>query len=105
MTDPLLPRPIAATAACGDLLSAVLALVSLALLRNRVGGLKPMVWLMNLAGMADLLIVSIWGVVVGFPTFKLGAAWFIPTFLGPTMMVTHGLMVWLLVRAPMPVRA
>jgi hypothetical protein len=66
-----------------------------------------MVVIANIVGFADLMIVSIWGssMPISFPNYQLGAAWFIPTFIGPTMMVTHGLMVWrVFVRLPKPTK-
>lgn len=96
VTDPTLPRGIAITAALGDFAAAMLSLLALALVRKGVKGANVMVVIANVVGIADLLTVAIWGSLmpVTFPSFQLGAAWFIPTFIGPTMMVSHGLMLW-----------
>lgn len=97
VTDPGLPRAIAMTAAFGDFSAAMLSLIALAMVRKDVKGAKAMVVVANIVGMADLLTVAIWGALmpVSFPNFQLGTAWFIPTFIGPSMMVSHALMLWL----------
>jgi hypothetical protein len=97
VTDPGLPGGLAMMAAFGDFSAAILSLIALAMVRKGVRGANVMVVIANIVGLADLLIVSIWGstMAVSFPNFKLGTAWFIPTFIGPTMMVTHGIMFWL----------
>ena len=99
VTDPLLPRPLAITAAAGDTLTAALALLSLALLRRNLPGWRIAVWATTVVGIADLAMVAIWGITIGFPDYQLGAAWFIPTVLGPIMMVTHALIIGVLVRS------
>lgn len=93
VTDPTLPRGLALTAALGDTLTAVLALISLALLRRGVQGWRVGVWAMTVVGIAGLMVVAGWGIAIGFPNYELGAAWFIPTVLGPIMMVTHALVI------------
>jgi hypothetical protein len=96
VTDPTLPRGLAFMAAGGDFAAAMLSLLALLFVRKSLPGTKVMIVLANIVGFADLMIVSIWGstMPVTFPSYHLGAAWFIPTFIGPTMMVTHGLMLW-----------
>ncbi|NTU60973.1 MAG: hypothetical protein HGA95_01390 [Caldiserica bacterium] len=97
VTDPGLPGGIAMTAAFGDFAAAMLSLIALAMVRKGTRGANVMVVIANIVGMADLLTVAIWGAAmpISFPNFKLGTAWFIPTFIGPSMMVSHGLMLWL----------
>lgn len=97
VTDPGLPGGLAMMAAFGDFAAAILSLIALAMVRKGTPGAKAMVVLANIVGLVDLLTVSIWGstMAVSFPNFKLGTAWFIPTFIGPSMMVTHGVMFWM----------
>ncbi|NLI39891.1 MAG: hypothetical protein GX421_01700 [Caldisericales bacterium] len=102
VTDPALPRGIAYMAAGGDFSAAMLSLLALVFVRKEIRGANVMIVIANIIGIADLLIVSIWGSLmpISFPNYQLGPAWFIPTFIGPTMMVSHGLMLWrVLVRA------
>ena len=83
-----LPDGFAASAAYGDLATGLLALVALVLLRANVRGTLVVVWLFNVVGTVDLLNALSHQEVV--PYF--GAAWFIPTFLVPLLLVTHFMM-------------
>jgi hypothetical protein len=49
----------------------------------------PLVWLLNIVGFADLLFAAYNGVVVGFSSFHVGVAWFIPTVYVPLLLVNH----------------
>ena len=84
VTQPL-PKGFAYPAAYGDLLAGVLALLSLVALRGGWGLALPLVWLFNIVGTVDLLNALRQANVV--PDF--GAAWYIPTFLVPALLVTH----------------
>ncbi len=83
-----LPDGFATPAAYGDLATGLLALVALVLLRTNVRGAVAVVWLFNIVGTVDLLNALRHQDVV--PYF--GAAWFIPTFLVPLLLVTHFMM-------------
>ena len=80
-----LPDYFAIPAAYGDLATGVLALLALVLLRSGRKGAIGVVWLFNVVGTVDLLN-ALRHVDVG-PNF--GAAWYIPTFLVPLLLVTH----------------
>ncbi len=80
-----LPSGFANAAAYGDLLTGLLALVALILLRGGRVGAIAMVWLFNIVGSLDLLNALRHLEVA--PMF--GAAWYIPTFLVPLLLVTH----------------
>ena len=80
-----LPNGFATPAAYGDLLTGVLALIALIALRTSWGGALGLVWLFNIVGTVDLLN-ALRHVNVA-PSF--GAAWYIPTFLVPLLLVTH----------------
>ena len=83
-----LPDSFAASAAYGDLATGLLALVALVLLRANARGTLVVVWLFNVVGTLDLFNALSHQEVV--PYF--GAAWFIPTFLVPLLLVTHFMM-------------
>ena len=94
-----LPDSFAIPAAYGDLLTGVLALLALILLRSGWKGAIGAVWLFNVIGTVDLLN-ALRHVEVA-PNF--GAAWYIPTFLVPLLLVTHFMIfVPLLKPAPNP---
>jgi uncharacterized membrane protein len=89
VVSPDLPLAFARPAAYGDLATAVLALLALATLRNRLG--TVLVWAFNLWGTADLLNAFYQGNRTGLAPGLLGAAYFIPTFVVPLLLITHGL--------------
>ena len=89
-----LPQGFAIPAAYGDLLTGILALLALVLLRGNRPGAIAMVWIFNIVGTVDLLN-ALRHVDVA-PLF--GAAWYIPTFLVPLLLVTHYMMFVRLVR-------
>ena len=80
-----LPDNFAIPAAYGDLATGVLALLALVLLRTGWKGAIGAVWVFNVVGTVDLLN-ALRHVDVA-PSF--GAAWYIPTFLVPLLLVTH----------------
>ena len=80
-----LPGAFAYPAAYGDLVTGVLALLALIALRTGWAGALALVWLFNVVGTVDLLN-ALRHVNVA-PDF--GAAWYIPTFLVPLLLVTH----------------
>ena len=80
-----LPGAFANPAAYGDLATGVLALLALIALRSGWAGASALVWLFNLVGTVDLLNALRQAEVVP----DLGAAWYIPTFLVPLLLVTH----------------
>lgn len=91
--------------AYGDLAAATLALVALAGLRTRLGG--PLVWIFNILGTADLLNAFYQGGRISLPDTPglLGAAYFIPIFGVPLLLVTHVLVFRLLIRKQDPTPA
>jgi len=83
-------------AAYGDIVAAALALLTLALLPGRPGIVAA--WVFNLWGSADILHANYEGIHLGVQAGQLGAAYFLPTFIVPLFLITHGLMFWLLLR-------
>jgi len=84
--------------AYGDLATATLALISLAALRTRWAGV--LVWIFNIFGTADLLNAFYQGdrLSLAATPGTLGAAYFIPIFGVPLLLVTHVLVFRLLMR-------
>ncbi len=80
-----LPTFFAYTAAYGDLVSGLLALLSLVALRGGWGLALPLVWLFNIIGTVDLLNALRQADAVP----HLGTTWYIPTFVVPLLLVTH----------------
>ena len=100
-----LPSAFAAPAAYGDLFASILAVLAIWSLSARAWFATWMVLAFNLWGAADLLVAFYQGLLgVRIDPASLGAAYFIPTVLVPPLLVTHGLMFWLLLRKPSSTR-
>ena len=85
VVDQPLPDYFAIPAAYGDLTAGILAFLAMFALRSRWAIALPAVWLFNVVGTVDLFnALRHAGVVPNF-----GAAWYIPTFLVPLLLVTH----------------
>lgn len=80
-----LPDSFAIPAAYGDLTAGLLAVLTMLALRSRWAVAIPAAWLFNVVGTLDLCN-ALRHVEVA-PSF--GAAWYIPTFLVPLLLVTH----------------
>jgi hypothetical protein len=89
VVSPDLPSAFAHAAAYGDIIAATLALLSLLSLRSGAGVLVA--WIFNLWGSADLLNAFYQANHAGLLAGQLGAAYFIPTFGVPILMITHAL--------------
>ena len=96
-----LPAAFAAAAAYGDLLAGVLALAALVALRARTRVAMPLTWLFNVVGLLDLVNAFYQGLT---HDVQLGAAYYIPTFIVPALVVTHVMMFGLLLRHPTSAR-
>lgn len=84
-----LPPAFAHSAAYGDIIATILALLSLLSLRSAAG--IVVVWIFSLWGSADLLNSFYQGPHTGLLAGQLGAAYFIPTLVVPLLLITHGL--------------
>jgi hypothetical protein len=86
-------------AAYGDLIAALLAVIAVLALSARATWALASVWAFNLWGTIDLLYAVYQGEIgVRIGPGTLGAAFYIPTVLVPPLLVTHGLIFWLLTR-------
>jgi hypothetical protein len=94
-----LPGGWAASAAYGDLATALLAI--LALLTVRVRSIFwPLVWAFNLVGLADLVMDTVRAASIDLPSMagQLGAGYAIPMLYAPALFWAHLLALWLLLR-------
>jgi hypothetical protein len=100
VVSPSLPSAIAVPAAYGDMVAAILAVAATIALSRRVSFATLLVWLFNVWGTADLLFAFYQGqFVVPLDASMLGAAFYIPTAIVPALLITHGLIFWLLLRS------
>jgi hypothetical protein len=93
-----LPAAFARPAALGDIVAAILALLACLGLGTVVG--TALVWVFNIWGSADLVFAFYNGVRLvrarKLQATHFGAAYFIPTFYVPLLLITHGLIFWIL---------
>ena len=83
-----LPEEFAFAASYGDLLTGITATVALVALKKNWPFAIAIVWLVNIVGTVDL--ANALRQPEPIPSF--GAAWFIPTYLVPLLLVTHFMM-------------
>jgi len=89
VVSPELPSAFAHSAAYGDIIDAILALVSLLLLPSAAGVAAG--WIFNLWGFADILNAFYQANHAGLLAGQLGATFFLPTVIVPLLLITHGL--------------
>jgi hypothetical protein len=96
VVSPDLAAAFAQPAAFGDVVAALLALLALVTLPSRAG--VAAAWIFNVWGAADLLNAFYRAGHAGLVVGHLGAAYFIPTFVVPLLLITHGLAFRILVQ-------
>ena len=89
VVSPDLPPAFAHSAAYGDVIAAMLALLALVSLPRAAG--VVIAWIFNLWGVADLLNAFYQANHAGLLAGQLGATYFIPTVIVPLLLITHGL--------------
>jgi hypothetical protein len=96
VVSPDLPSAFAQSAAYGDIIAAILALLALISLPTASGFV--IAWIFNLWGTADLINAFYQANHAGVTAGQLGATYFIPTFIVPLLLITHGLAFRILLR-------
>ena len=91
-----LPWAFAASAAFGDIVAAMLALLTLRFLRSGTGVLFA--WIFNVWGSVDLVNAFYRANATGLAPGQLGATYFIPTLIVPLLLITHLLMLRVLLQ-------
>lgn len=89
VVSPDLPPAFAHSAAYGDIIAATLALLSFLSLPRGAG--VVIAWIFNLWGTVDLVNAFYQANHAGLSAGQLGATYFIPTFVVPLLLITHGL--------------
>ena len=89
VVSPDLPSAFAHSAAYGDIIAGILALLVLILLPSASG--VVIAWIFNIWGTADLFNAFYQANHAGLMAGQLGATYFIPTLVVPLLLVTHGL--------------
>ena len=89
VVSPDLPSAFAHSAGYGDMVAAILALLSLLFLPSAAG--FAVAWIFNLWGTVDILNAFYQANHAGLQAGQLGAAFFLPTLVVPLLLITHGL--------------
>ena len=89
VVSPDLPSAFAQSAAYGDITAAILALLALISLSSATG--IVIAWIFSLWGTADLFNAFYQANHAGLTAGQLGSTYFIPTFIVPLLLITHGL--------------
>jgi hypothetical protein len=89
VVSPELPSAFAHSAAYGDIVAAILALLSLVSLPRAAG--VVIVWIFNVWGSVDILNAFYQANNAGLMAGQLGATYFLPTLVVPLLLITHGL--------------
>jgi hypothetical protein len=89
VVSPDLSSAFARSAAYGDIIAAILALLSLLLLPSAAG--VAAAWIFSFWGSGDLFNAFYQANHVGLLAGQLGAAYFLPTLVVPLLLITHGL--------------
>jgi len=84
-----LPRDFASAVAYGDLVTSVLAVVTLLALRARLAAAIPLVWLTNIVGTVDLANALVGGVRYDVASLGMGSFWYVVTILVPILWIAH----------------
>ena len=87
VVSPDLVASFARQVAYGDLATAILALLALAMLNSKFS--TASIWLFNIVGAIDLLNAYYTGNRVALVPGQLGATYVIPTLIVPLLLVTH----------------
>jgi hypothetical protein len=98
-----LPPAFTHPAAYGDLIAMLLALLSLALLSRPAG--VAIVWIFNVWGSADILNAFYQANDAALAPGHLGATYYLPTFIVPLLLITHGLIFRILLRPQREIEA
>jgi hypothetical protein len=99
VVSPALPSQFSTPAAWGDFVAAILAVAVLVALARRWSITVPLVWVFSLWGTIDLLYADVNAVRLHIDPGEFGAAYYIPAMWVPLLLVSHGLIFWLLVRS------
>src|SRR4030095_11479502 len=100
-TYPGMPPQFAYPAAFGDLLAALLALAAIPAVAKSLRSARVLVWIFNIEGTLDLMAAITLATLYG-ASACMGAAYWIPAFWVPSLLVTHYLTFIILKTSPSP---
>jgi hypothetical protein len=86
--------------AYGDLVVALLAIISVIGLQKNKSWSIPLVWVFNILGIVDFINAYTFGFIDHAWNFLTGAGWFVPVVIVPFITISHILIFILLLKAP-----
>jgi hypothetical protein len=98
VVSPALPAAFAVPAAFGDAVAGIFAIAATIALAKRASWAIAAVWVFNVWGAADLLFAFYSGPHAQIQPGALGATFYLPTAIVPSLLVTHFLVFRLLLR-------
>ena len=98
VVSPALPAAFAMPTAYGDFVAGILAIAATIALAKRASWAIAAAWIFNVWGAADLLFAFYSGPHAQIQPGTLGAAFYLPTAIVPSLLVTHFLVFRLLLR-------
>jgi hypothetical protein len=87
-TYPRMPPEFAYPAAFGDLITSIMAFVTIPFVLRGSVFARPLVWIFNVFGTVDLLVAIVTATIYNAPV-AMGPAYWIPAFWVPLLLVTH----------------
>ena len=93
-----LPKTFAAPTAYGDMTAVFIALLALWMLRAGSALARPLLWLFNIVGLANLIYAQIATFTYDVDPASLGASYYLVVLNVPAMIVVHIIMILLLLR-------
>ena len=96
--DPAVPTDLLLQAGLGDMLSALLALLSLVLARRGAGAAVPMTWAVTVVGLLDFVNVTRIVAQTDLMSFDIGGMWLALIWFVPLVLVSHLAIISVLVR-------
>ena len=94
---PGMPAEFAFPAGIGDFVTACLAFLAIPFVLKNSVATKPLLWIFNLVGTADLINAILLATIYNASPY-MGAAYWIPAFWVPALLVTHYLVFVILIR-------
>lgn len=96
--EPYLPNAWALPIAIGDMATQITTVIAMIALRNGGNAGITWAWICTIVGTLDFLYSTFLTQTLHLPIYKLGAAWFLPMFFFPILLLGHWYSFRLLIR-------
>ncbi|SRR6266700_8165860 len=96
-----IPQYVSNEIAYGDLVSSILAIVSILFLKFRISGAIATAWIFNIFGALDIINAFRVGIGAKLYDYPLGFNWYILNFYTPLLIVSHFMIFSMLIKKPL----